>query len=81
MVSHHAHCQSVCRYVVRCIIHRRYPVGTISGICGITADTQVYQPSTCEVSSIMVGCEVSVIMVGYEVSRIMASCTCIRYHG
>jgi hypothetical protein len=41
MVSHHAHCRSVYKYIVQCIIHSRYPVGTMSGTCGITADTQI----------------------------------------
>uniref|UniRef100_I1P0A7 Uncharacterized protein n=1 Tax=Oryza glaberrima TaxID=4538 RepID=I1P0A7_ORYGL len=61
MASHHAHCRSVCKYVVRCIIHSRYPIGTKFDTCGITADTQVLNliPGTCEVSSIMAGCEVS----------------------
>uniref|UniRef100_A0A0D3F510 Uncharacterized protein n=1 Tax=Oryza barthii TaxID=65489 RepID=A0A0D3F510_9ORYZ len=66
MASHHAHCRSVCKYVVRCIIHSRYPIGTKFDTCGITADTQVSDPvpvlnlipGTCEVSSIMAGCEV-----------------------
>uniref|UniRef100_A0A0E0C8U9 Disease resistance R13L4/SHOC-2-like LRR domain-containing protein n=1 Tax=Oryza meridionalis TaxID=40149 RepID=A0A0E0C8U9_9ORYZ len=68
MVSHHAHCRSVYRYIVQCIIHNRYLVGTMSGTCGITADTQV---SNLAPVGIMAGCKVSGIMVGYKVSGIM----------
>lgn len=81
MVSHHAHCRSVYKYIVQCIIHSRYPVGTMSGTCGITADTQISDLAPlgtmvstrgimagCRVSGIITGCVVSSIMVGYEVS-------------